>query len=474
MLRRIFGNSIIYSIGPQIPKLAGIVVLPLITPYLTAVDYGIYGLITAYTGALGALADLGMAIVMVNSYYKYPVRWPLIWKQIHGYLAVWSILFAFLLGVLLYFVIPPEADKNKGLIILTTIVPLAFFNTTVIFGARYYQYSAKPLFVSVTNAVIGSLSILINYFTIAILKLGYVGWFISSFISNLLLFLAYIYPVFFKYRLGPIFAFRKRFLFRHLRVALPLIPHDYSAYLINTSDRIVFGITGVRLSAQGKYNLAYTFGNYFEFFGTAVGLAIGPFYTKLHAAGNEKSDRDTRNLTFFFQVLFLFIGFIIGLWCKEILQVLIRNADLQKAYPLAIIIVMGYVYRPMYWACNARLSFNERTGQLWKISFMAGVINVALNLVFVPLYGVYAAAVTTFLALLYLGFSGFFLRAFRESKPPKYYPVFWLILIIAVSVIVFLMKDWPVSYKTLVTAVMSLAVLSTCFKFREQIKMLGV
>lgn len=473
MLRKIFQNSIIYTIGPQIPRLAGILVLPLITPYLTSIDYGIYGLITAYLGTLGALADLGMAVVMVNSFYKYPAKWPVIWKQIHGYLAIWSLVFGAILAVLLYFIIPHEAAKNKGLIILLNIIPVAFFNTTVIFGSRYYQFSGKPLFISVSTAIIGSASIIANYVTIAVFKLGYMGWFISSFLSSFLLFLAFIYPVFIKYKLSPIFAFRKRFLIRHLKVALPLIPHDYSAYLINSSDRIVFSITGVKLSNQGKYNLAYTFGNYFEFFGTALGMAISPFYTKINSRGGAKSDMDLRNMTFFFQVLFLVIGSLVGLWCKEILKVLIKNTSLQDAYSLAIIIVMGYMYRPMYWACYARLSFNEKTGQLWKISFTAGVINVILNLIFVPLYGIYAAAVTTFLALLYLGFSGFFLQAYKETRPPDYYPVFWLILIIVVSAAVFLMKDWSVSYKILVTLIIMIAVSSAGLKFRKQIKMLG-
>ncbi len=95
-------------------------------------------------------------------------------------------------------------------------------------------------------------------------------------------------------------------------------------------------------------------------------------------------------------------------------------------------------------------------------------------LIFVPLYGVYAAAVTTFLALLYLGFSGFFLKAYKESKPPDYYPISWLILIIVVSAAVFLMKDLPVNYKMLVTMIMVVAIFFAGFKFKKQIRNLGV
>jgi O-antigen/teichoic acid export membrane protein len=473
MLKRIFTNSILYAVGPQLPRIANILVLPLVTRFLTSTDYGIYGLITAYTGLLGALSDLGLAIVMVNAYYRYPARWPIIWKQLHGYLIMWSLLFAFLQGILLYAVIPHEADNNKWTIIILNAIQVAFLNTTIVFGSRYYQVAMKPLFMATTTAVVGTLSVVANYILIAVFKMGYMGWFWSAFISALFLFLTYIYPVYFKYNLRPIFSFRKRFLFRHLSVALPTIPHEYSAYLVNTSDRIVFNIVNVKLTSQGEYNLAYTFGNYFEFFGNAAGMAIAPFYTKLYSNRNHKSDKDARDLTFFFQLLFIFLGFIICLWSREILKVLIKNGELQKAYPIAIVIIMGYTYRPMYWACNVRLSFYEKTSQLWKISFIAGILNLAFNLVFVPLYGVKAAAVTTFFALLYMGFSGFFLKAYQQSNPLNYYPVFWLTLIIVTSIVVFLMKDLPVGYKMIVTAVMTIAAFFTCLKFKKQLKMLG-
>lgn len=472
MLKRIFSHSVIYSVGPQLPRLVNILVLPLITPFLSATDYGVYGLVTAYLGVLGGLAELGMSIVLVNTFYKHPAHWQIVWRQIHGYLLVWSLLFAILQALLLYLVLPKEAMANLTYIILLNCLPVALFNTTISFGSKYYQYAQRPTYIAGVTAFTGTVSIIINYLSIAVFRMGYMGWFLSSFITSAILFLFYIYPVFFKYKIHPLIVFKKRFILRRLKVSLPTIPHDYSAYLINTSDRIVFNIVGIDISKQGNYNLAYTFGNYFEFFGNAVGMAIGPFYTKLLAKRTYSAKLDIRSITFFFQGVFLTIGFLICLWAKELFVLLIKNEELQQAYPLAIIIIMGYVYRPMYWASANQLFFLEKTNQLWKISLIAGLLNLGLNFILVPIYGIVAAAITTFFALLYMGFSGFFLKAYRAEKSPQYHPLLWLVGIILLSFLVFLLRDVSISVKLIISLLYLFFLTAVFFRFKQALKQL--
>src|SRR6266702_2007648 len=93
MFKKLFTNTLIYALGPQLPKIASLFVLPIITKDLTAIDYGISGIVMAYTGLLSGIKDLGMAVNMSNAFYKYPGRWPIIWRQLHGYLSYWSIWF---------------------------------------------------------------------------------------------------------------------------------------------------------------------------------------------------------------------------------------------------------------------------------------------------------------------------------------------------------------------------------------------
>lgn len=451
-LKKLFSDSLIYSIGPQIPKIASIFVLPIITRYLTPSDYGIAGLISTYTGLLSGIGDLGFSIIMVNSFYNYPQKWQFIWKQYHFYLSIWAVIFAFLQALLLYYTIPKEARINTYEIITLLTIPVVFFNITTIFATRYYQFARKPVFVSIVSALVGVLSVFLNLYTIAYLKMAYMGWLYSSFICSMVTFLCYLYPVYFKYKLAPVIKFRRKFLIDNLRISLPLIPHNYSSYLLNSSDRVIMDYSNVSTNRIGEYNLAYTFGGYMEFFGNAVGMAVGPVYTKLYSQKNETSDKFVYFITEWLQFSFILACFIVSLWSKELFNLLISNEQLKTVYPMAIIIIMGYAYRPYYWSTINRLQYSEKTGQLWKISLIAGLLNLVLNIILIPIYGIFAAAVTTFFSLLYIGFSGYFLKAFKELESEKYYPKEIMLTIILITCFVYLIKDVSVGHKVIISA----------------------
>lgn len=98
------------------------------------------------------------------------------------------------------------------------------------------------------------------------------------------------------------------------------------------------------------------------------------------------------------------------------------------------------------------LSLSEKTSALWKISFVAGMLNVIANVIFVPFYGIYAAAISTFGSLLYMGFAGFFLKSYRSLPQVDHYPLLWIALISTLSLAAYLLKDAQPVTKLLITA----------------------
>ena len=63
MLKKLFTHSFLYAVGPQIPKFANLLVLPVITQYLTPLDYGVYGTLLAYMGLMQGLQSLGFDVL---------------------------------------------------------------------------------------------------------------------------------------------------------------------------------------------------------------------------------------------------------------------------------------------------------------------------------------------------------------------------------------------------------------------------
>lgn len=462
MIKKLFSHTLLYALGPQLPKIVNIFLLPIITAYLTPKDYGIHGTITAYAGLLAGIKMLGFDILLVNAFYKRPQKWVFYWRIFFGALLSWQMIFVFIQFSVLYWLIPKEAGDMKSYILLLIIVPGFFFSIVNSFGGRYYQLAQKPSYIALTTGVSGILTVFITYYTIVILKTGYMGWFISSAASSFIQFLFFFYPILIKHKITPVFTIKKSFWKKYLSIALPTIPHNYSSYLLNSSDRVVLDKLNVPIEKIGLYNLAYIFGNYFEIFGNALGMAVGPFYMKLFAKKNIAADKQIRTLTFFLQILFLFLAFNISLWSKEIFQILISNEELKKAYYLSAIIIMGYSYRPMYWATINKLLFIEKTNKLWRISFVGGMLNVILNLIFIPYFSIEAATVTTFVSLLYIGFAGFFIKDFKANNTQNYRPVLWIVLIIVLTVTVFLIKDINFIIKLIVSTI-TFAVVSSLY-----------
>jgi O-antigen/teichoic acid export membrane protein len=451
MLKKLFTHSLLYSIAPIFIQVASLLLLPFLTPYLSSLDYGIYGIITSYLFFIAALKDLGFGVLFVNTFYKHPLRWPLLWRMFYGHLLYWSIIYFFLFVLILYIAIPQMELKNFPLILLLTSLPALIFDTASMLGNYYYRFSEKPKVVAAVSITAGIVSLAVTYYCIAVLKLGYLGWFFGSFASSFIMFLCFFYPVFIHLKLIPILQIRWRFINRYLKVALPMIPHNYSSYLLNSSDRVIMNLMRIDLGQIGLYNVGYRFGNYFETGGEALGMAVAPQFAKLYTHKTKEALATAKKLTFFFMLFFLLGCFTVSLWLKEVFSILFRNPELQPAYSIGIIILMGYAYRPMYWSVGTKLSVNDKTVSLWKISFVAGLINVLLNILFLKQYGIYAAAINTFISLLYIGFAGFYLSSYRKLDGPRHYPELWMSLIIGLTVLVYCLKDISITWKSIIT-----------------------
>ena len=459
MLKKLVTHSLLYSLAPQAPRIASLFLMPIITRHLSVLDYGIYGVITSYLYFVTVLKDLGFGVTFVNSFYKHPVRWKLIWRMLHGHLVIWGGAYILILMVVLKIAIPKEAANHYWQIALLIVVPAILFENTSTLGNYYYRFNEKPLFIAIVSITTGVLSVFVTYYCIVHLKMGYMGWFVASFVSMFAMFLFYFYPVYFKLKLIPIIRIRRKFIIPHLKVALPMIPHNYASYLLNSSDRVVMNMMKVGVGQIGLYNIAYTFGNYFDTVGEAVGMAVGPFYSKLYTSKKKDALKDERNLTFFLAGCFIFSTFLLSLWLKEIFILLISNAELRTGYNIGIIIIMSYAYRPMYWSAGIKLSIYEKTSSLWRISFIAGMLNVILNIIFVPYYGIYAAAVSTLISLIYMGFCGYYFKSYKKLEGLDHYPPVWITVILLLTLTSYLLKDVAIVVK----AVISVSLLTAGF-----------
>jgi O-antigen/teichoic acid export membrane protein len=295
---------------------------------------------------------------------------------------------------------------------------------------------------------IGLLTVGLNVFFIAYLRYGYMGWFYSMAISQFILQFSYWYPLNRILKITPIYNFKWRFIKKQLSVSLPTVPHYYSTYLLTTSDRLVMKLSDISTGNIGMYNAANTVSNFMAIIANASGQAVGPMLLKAY---KDKNEDLARNLVFVLQLVFLCGTFIVSIWLKEIFTFLLKNKDLQTVYPLGVILIMAYNYRPMYFGANARLFYIEKTKSLLKVSFIAGLGTFITNLILMRYVGYEIAAFTTFAGFMYMGYSGYFLKVYKENESLNYFPVLWLIVTIILTITAYFAVELPILYKVVLT-----------------------
>ncbi len=427
----------LFSFSAFLPQVSNFLLLPFTTKYLTNSDFSIYGTVLAYNMLLQGFKSLGTDVVFVNSFFKDKLNWKKTWSKYLGIRFIWKHIFLVIHFSFLYLFVELEgiADNKINIILLLVLSDYFFFVSNDV-GGKYYISAKKPKFYLKLTMISVLLSSITNYYLIVYCNYGYISWFIASFVFSFVSYIFNFYYLYFKLKLFPKFNFDLKFLTETLKVSLPLVPHNYSSFLLHSSDRIVMDKLNVSSEDIGNYNIAYMMVNIIDRFGDAVGFVISPIVNELFAKYNEDAELQARNFLFATQVFFILITSSFALLSKEIFSFLFNDIYTENISLIATIMVMGMTFKPMYWATVNKLMFYEKTNIVWKISTVSGILNVFLNLVFIPVFGFYTAVITTNFCLLVLGFSGFFLKEYKKLQVVKYHEFIWLIFIIVLTVFI--------------------------------------
>lgn len=454
MLKKLFSHTVIYGLAPQIVKLVQVLMLPIITPFLTAEDFGVYGIVVATVGAVSVLATLGLGVSLSNAIVKSPKQYKILWRQLYGFLNLWSLVYALIVAALVYMLLPEVAMEHALWIVLLNVLPVVLFGPSSTLGMMYYQVNQMPMQIAIRTLVVGLISALILAYCVVYLDLGYMGWFIATACSQFCLQASYFIPVNFKLKIRPIYQFKWKTIKRHVLICLPTIPHYYSNYIINSFDRIAMTKMGVPLDSIGRYNASTNVGNLFASATYAANMAVTPLLLQTYKKNDKKTEK---RLNLSILLVFLIATFIASLFSKELIPLLIRSEGMENIYPLAIILMMSFNYRPMYVAANQKLFYLEKTKNLLKVTTVAAGISVVLNFTFIPIWGALGVAIVAFICNMYMGYSGFFLKVFKESDRPNYQPLLWLGTTVGLTILAYFAVEQSIGLKILLSALISIA-----------------
>jgi O-antigen/teichoic acid export membrane protein len=382
-------------------SLRGLILIPILTKTLGADAYGIWSVIMVTISLLSPLALLGLTSAMIRFLAAEKDKR----KIQEGFYSVISVVF--FAGLILSLIVFLLADsfaitilkdisaapliKIASVVILLQALDLASLEFFRAFG-RMKKYSG--LMFLQTVAEVG----FVAYFVLN--GFGVLGAVISLLISRGIVLL-----------IGASFIFKEigfrwpnfHGLGNYLNLGLPLVPTALLGWITSSSDRYLIGFFS---SSQmvGIYSAAYNIGMMIGFFGAPLQIILFPTISKLYEEGEDQEMKIYLAYSLKYFLLFAIPSlFGLTILSRQILLIMTRPEFVAQGSLVLPIVAVGALFSGLYGAIFAWiLVVAKRTRLIFILVSFSAVINLFLNILFIPVYGILAAAITTLIAYFIL------------------------------------------------------------------------
>lgn len=393
-LRRIFGLSSIYGITPILDRAMGLLMLPVYTHYLDTTQYG--SMVLFYTFAF---------IVRLAAYMGFPdslqkLVWDYQGQELKRFLgSIWLFNLGaniIMLSVLAMFSGPISVFllKNGGLSFLLVLVVINVFLGTqsiipyVLFRAR--EQKKQILAYNLTSVL---MRVGATVLFLIVLKMGLVAIFLADIAASMAV-LVFTLPTVWQ-------SIELRFDFNHIKTIFSLSAYqlviELFAWVLSLSDRVLIQKLIHSTAEVGIYAVGYTFGSALLFLTKPIQAAWFPYVFSLHS--KDKDEYKKQMGTFFSYFYFsCILAFCVLYILSPNFIILLTPIAYHSSINLILFILLGHFFAMIANYFTATFYLTNNLQYVAIVYFATAFINVILNLILIPLLGIYAASMTTFMS----------------------------------------------------------------------------
>jgi O-antigen/teichoic acid export membrane protein len=445
MIRKFLKGSQYYIYTAYLPTLISLFTLPIITPYLSLRDYGLYGILFSVYNFVSLVFNLGFFVEYQNTFFNNPDDYKDKWASILGFQLSWNLITFIPFSIILAVFVKSEVSSTELLIsVLSLLIPYMILDPIKTMGSRHLQYTDKhkQLFVITITGIIVQYTLVVLLITL--FKLGFIAWLIGNLANSLILAL-FFFIYLKKNHIGIKLNISRAGIAHRFKTQMAIVLHNVSGYALEASDRILLALFKVPIAQIGAYNIAYNYTNYGQTVNTAMNTVFSPMYFKSirNLDSNYGYNEISRLFKFWVNLTFFMIVNMI-LWAEYLFQFLYRNQTLSNTFVYAFPMIISLIYRPFYVMVVDNLIVQEKTRYVSIISLSSALLNIILNIIFIPYFGIMATVYTTAIAYTSLGFLGLFVGKIRKELTNVYYkayPLVFVLLIVSLALIHFLNLD---------------------------------
>jgi O-antigen/teichoic acid export membrane protein len=392
-------HSAVYGLGTLVSRFIAVLLLPVYTRYLSPADYGLIETLIALTAVLTVLLAGGVKSAFFRFYFDYKdeagkrrvIRTSFWFTMVMGTAGlVACIALAGPISELLF-----DTSDHADLVRAAAVGLWAHINyeqMTSLF--RVEQRSVAYLIATLINL---GLTVGATILLVVVLEKGPIGVIVGNFTGTLI-----VYLLLLAYRREQLGFEWDRPLLREMnRFGMPLVPSGLFLWVLNFSDRFFL----VKLSGAREVGL-YSVGVRFA---SAIILLLAAFRTAWPAFAYSIDDDDEAASTYAFVLTYLvvitsWISLALGVLAPWLVQLLTTESFYDAERVVAPLSFAAVVFGG-YMVVVVGIARVRKTRSNWIITGAAAALNVALNLLLIPEFGMMGAAAATVgaYATLFLG-----------------------------------------------------------------------
>ncbi|WP_299007650.1 polysaccharide biosynthesis C-terminal domain-containing protein [uncultured Shewanella sp.] len=373
-------TSFVYLATSVFSKLSPFLLLPILTSHLSTADFAKGSLYISSLGFISILMSLGTQAVIPKYYFNEEKE--NFSKIVFNVVLICSIAILIVLAcVFLYFIF---FNFEIYYLLLALSAGGIVFNNLYLSLLRTMGLLKKYVFFEVFYTIANFSSV---YFLVTEREdFGLASWVIPVLLINIC-FAIFSIINFIKIS-NPIRCNDYNYFKSVVFLCLPLIPHSLSLIVINISDRYILN-KYLESDIVATYLLAANLSIVMKVISDAFMKAWNPFYFK----NKNKKDMVLKYKQYF---IAMFIIFSIVFY---FLISLIFSCFFSNEYILALdilpVLIFSYLIFVVYQLNVSVLISQAKTSYLKYISPFAAIVNISGNILFIPKYGVMAAALMT-------------------------------------------------------------------------------
>ncbi|WDE12254.1 oligosaccharide flippase family protein [Thalassomonas haliotis] len=395
MSNQLIKHSMIYSLFQLFMILAGLISFPILTKTLSTEEYGILGLITVTLSMLASFGKLGIQHGIIRyreDFEKTTFISNITYLAFLGPFLLTLTLMA--LSLILYQVGYIPAGHIDTVLI---VIFLAFGEQVRYFIANYFISEQQSSLVAKIR-ILSKLITMVFTLSVVVLVLASAKGFIYGFlvaeiiVFSLTLYIAKKQGLFTGIHLSKVSAkiYKPLLLF-----SIPLLGLEMVSMLHAFLDRYL-----IKYFMETRYLGYYT--AYYNMATMLAALIIGGLTTAIVPAylktWNEQGRKATEALLnrILNLLLLMYPIIIVSFWvvAEELFELLTTEEYVAYAYLLPLI-AMGMLLQSAMPLFSAGLKIKKASMVMFYCVIFSSILNLVLNLIFIPLYGLTAAAVAT-------------------------------------------------------------------------------